>query len=83
MSSALHTGQMTYACTSGPNCGLIPAAALRTHSFNAQLPFTRPALIQQIQSRPHHRLRIDLMVLVELGEVAGLAEALHAEAGDR
>src|SRR5689334_24563147 len=38
---------------------------------------------QQIQGCADDRLGVDLVVLVELAEVAGLAEALHAQAGDR
>src|SRR4051812_10994243 len=39
--------------------------------------------VEQVERGADDRLRVDLVVLVELGQVARLAEALHAEAGDR
>src|SRR4051812_11826654 len=41
------------------------------------------SLRQKVQCCANHRLGVDLMVLVELADVARLAEVLDAEAGDR
>src|SRR5918996_4275064 len=46
-------------------------------------PATATSCIEQVQCRADHRLGVDLVMLVQLGQVARLAEALHAEAGHR
>src|SRR3954468_5387607 len=46
-------------------------------------PPTTATSIEEIERRPHDGLRVDLVVLVELADVARLAEVLHAEGRDR
>src|SRR3954447_23425934 len=46
-------------------------------------PPTTATSIEEIERRPHDGLGVDLVVLVELADVARLAEVLHAEARDR
>ena len=46
-------------------------------------PATATSCIEQVQRGADDRLGVDLVVLVQLGEVARLAEALHAEARHR
>ena len=45
-------------------------------------PTTATSAIEQVERGADDRLRVDLVVLVELADVAGLAEPLHAEARD-
>src|ERR687891_284335 len=43
-------------------------------------PVTATSCIEQVQRGADHGLGVDLMVLVQLGQIARLAEPLHAEA---
>src|ERR1044072_3097281 len=58
----------------------------RTASPRAPARRTRPrrrASLEQVGRRADGRFGVDLVVLVQLADVAGLAEALDAEAGHR
>src|SRR5215208_4694469 len=46
-------------------------------------PRRRRSRVEQVERGADDGLRVDLVVLVEVGEVPGLAEVLHAQAGDR
>ena len=58
---------------------LLPVARERPR----RQPLLRVLDAEQVERRSHHRLRVDLVVLVELADVTCLAESLHAQAGDR
>ncbi len=64
-----------------------PARPRGIASQNQGTPHPRPRhrgrLAQEVERGANHGLGVDLVVLVELEDVAGLAEALDAEAGDR
>src|SRR5690242_20711459 len=59
------------------------SASSRAAASPTMPPPTTTTSTKQIQRSADDRLGVDLVVLVELAEVAGLAEALHAQARDR
>src|SRR4051794_41351811 len=59
-----------------------PASSRPTASPTMPPPTTATSAIEQVERGADHQLRIDLEVLVELPDVARLAELLHAQAGD-
>ncbi len=48
-----------------------------------RVPGRRGSLVEQVERRAHDRLRVDLVVAIDVLEVARLAEAGHAERGER
>src|SRR5215211_8863029 len=53
---------------------------LRRYSDSMGRPILAPGSVEQIERRTHHRLRVDLVVAVDVVEVTGLAELGHPEA---